>query len=449
MDIDTIFIFRILWKIIQIIISFWIRLFQTMLSFIISKVNKHRIDSTNKSRRGVSDVQNIDMHSVVSQINLHGTTIASVSGAIKLNFLLEYLRVMSHEEFATICFSRNCNQLLHHLQNNGYDFVSPGINGFDPFFGFSENEICSIIRQSVSSINGISITNDAIQYLRGVLGYLSIKGIPIGLQNISRCIQTHLQIGSKNYDSLIELIEYEIKSGSIDASDGTTLQRLLLSGQRELSNLQQLFLMLNDELTNFRLVGKVSTVLDSATKKKLMLIDTSLFQSNCLFSIIANSIDICKKRGISKYVIIIDETAYEHIQSVKNVIHRHINTNPVLFVSDNIYSLFGGNENEWRAVIGGATTLVIGKQNGSESAKKISEHFGQYEKYVITHGKGRGTSHAYYQLFSGSGQQNAFETLSEVEKPKVSVSDLMNLKDNELLITDIDHDQIYHISITV
>lgn len=176
-------------------------MFQTMLSFIISKVNKHRIDSTNKSRRGISDVQNIDMHSVVSQINLHGTTIASVSGAIKLNFLLEYLRVMSHEEFATICFSRNCNQLLHHLQNNGYDFVSPGINGFDPFFGFSENEICSIIRQSVSSINGISITNDAIQYLRGVLGYLSIKGIPIGLQNISRCIQTHLQIGSKNYDS--------------------------------------------------------------------------------------------------------------------------------------------------------------------------------------------------------------------------------------------------------
>ena len=447
-DRDTIFVFKIIWKLFQMYISFWKWLFQTIWNLIIGVVNHHRINSANKTRRGVSTVQQLDLYSVLSQLNLNYITAAAVSGIIKRKVLREYIKISVQDGYTPICFSGNCEELIRSLQSiPGYDFVTPAIDGYDPFFGFTEDEICQLIRQAAASISGMTITNAAIQYLRGAINYLSLRDIVVGFQNIQLCINSPIRIGTQTFDSLIELTENDMQTGRLKPSDGLMIQRLLLSGQSELAKLQEIFSYLYDNLSSYRLNGKVSTLLSALTCKKIILFDTGLFQNNCLFSVIAKSIEICKQRGFRKYAIIVDNTLYENILPVKDMIHRHMVTNPVLFISENLYSLIGGNENEWKSIIGGASTLIIGRQNGSDIAKKLSEHFGQYEKYVITRGKGQGSSHAYYHLFSGIGQQNTFETLSEVDKPKVSVDDLTRLNNNEILVADSLHDSIYHISV--
>lgn len=398
-------------------------------------VARSRIKKENFNRRSISNTNTYNPRQFVERYSNNKCIVMIAQSRLRSSLLTEYIIANNETGIPVICFTSYGTEIQETLlkrSNPGKSFFVNS-DGFEPFVGLPEEEICNIVVRSTYRSQNLKLSQKSIYYIKGILEFLKCKRVQFLFNNIYRCVMPSL---TTNYCTLIEWVENEKKQNCISSDDWERIAKFLYAGQGELDKLQEVFSILQSDLAPYCKGSKRLSVQTALERKQIIVFDIGMMNAEITVSLLSTILSFYRRvRPSERFILVVDSYQYVLSNELKEYIHSHLLDESIVLASENVNQMIEGQEKEWKTIAGGSTTLLVGKQSGSDMAKLISDYFGTYEKIVQNWGTGNGTSVSPVSIISGASHRNNYESYQESTKPKVSIDDLQHLESNEVLVS--------------
>lgn len=246
---------------------------------------------------------------------------------------------------------------------------------YDPLYNKTSQEIYNLIINSAPS--GYSIAAVGQQYISGVYEFIKSKSIPPFSDMFLNC----------PHDTLFDKIDDSLSQGYLTNQDAVKIRNLLIQGQSERYNIQTFFSDLarqgNGVLANQKNRAAASNIKKVAEHNGLIMLDIITSTNNILLNIIINEIKEVLATG-KKIMVILDGISLSTNDKLNNLMKSLSARCLTTLVSDNVYAMFGSDENLFLAFVGKSSKCIVFSHALGISCTKWADVFGYYDTDKIS-----------------------------------------------------------------
>jgi len=354
---------------------------------IVALINRRRISNTlrrieneNIVEQGVVKYQPSSIEAFFDETEAMGSMVFSgglnpircraISRAIECAYLQGYSVVAVHADNQELE-----NTLLNSFGNQYVSIVNKGNPVYDPFYGKSNSDINRLVLSS--GTKGIEVGSSGLYYLEGISDFIRSKGIVPYIDMYITC--PHMEL----FDKINDL---ELK-GVIDSEKARQITSKLMQGEIERSNIENFFSRLSTQSNGIiakKPQLKYAVNVEKAFRgKQIISIDVCSSTNTILLNIVINEIVMEMEKG-KRVLLIADNIPLQTSNALQQLVKSLGANCSVILSADDVYSLFGGEENEFFAFAGKCSKTILSKHSSAFSSQKLSEFIGYYDKKEIT-----------------------------------------------------------------
>lgn len=331
-------------------------------------------------------------------------------------------------------------QLRNNFSGNGkYKEISAASPCFEPLYGLNELEIANQILESAPK--DYDIKYNARYYIEGISAYLKASGKNLSFKLFSTC--PHSMIFDK-----VDDLEMQ---GKITDYEAQEIKSKLMMGQSENYKLDSFLASLRMEIEPIMYVSKRGhrplNVLTALKQNMILCFDLSAVTNKLLLNTIIYQLKLALTRGL-QYQIVIDSIPINTNDSYAAYIKAPSDKVCKTIVTDDFYSMVGGDEKLFSAVVGSTQTLIIMNHASGHSATKWAEVFGQYDKFEESYSTSRGGSRRTPFSILSSPNYNRTVNISKNREYIVKPEVISRMGNGEAFIQSAALGQLVHIFLT-
>ena len=372
---------------------------------------------------------------------------ALVSGGnlkLRTNAIVAQTICTTNNGFPVVIIHEGNHLLEQELRNEfsgcgNYKEISTSNPCFEPFYGLSELEITNQILESAPK--DYDIKYNARYYIEGISSYLKASGKNLSFKLFSTC--PHSLIFDK-----VDDLETQ---GKITDYEAQEIKSKLMMGQSENYKLDSFLASLRMEISPIMYVskrGQRPLNIISALKQNLILcLDVSSVTNKLLLNTIIYQLKLALTRGL-QYQIVIDSIPIDSNEAYAAYIKAPSDKICKTIVTEDFYSMVGGDEKVFSAVVGNTQTLIIMNHASGHSATKWAEVFGQYDKYEESYSTSRGGSRRTPFSILSSPNYNKTVNISKNREYIVKPEAISRMGNGEAFIQSAALGQLAHIFLT-
>lgn len=443
---EVLYILTLLFKGFFALIGLGINIISWLINVISNYIFHKRIASANSTRRGVDKEISLPYSQCVSNhIPRSNCIVSSSSDSARTSILSEIIAQLHRDGMPVICLHMGNQDLEKKLKRNvkSEDLfaVNTSTKGFSPFKNMPLLRRREILLKCTSYLPQFSFSTAANDYLRGVELFLEAHNRPITLGNICKCIRPDPDTDPA--DNLYDWVDIEESEQKISRTDAAKIKRCLTKGEADLPKLINTIEVLENDILPICKGAERCSFYSAITDNKVLLLDMSMLIGEITQSFIFT---ILQKLNLQyRFSLVIDSLDYSSNKSFSTFVKSKHLTGPLVLSSENLYSMIGGDEKEWKSIIGASSIIFAGHHAGGDTAEALAKDFGTYERFEQHFGSGqsinkRGPTDAF-----GGSSHNSHEGYAIVTKSKVTLDDLQRLNQNEFLIKDPRYGIVEHV----
>ena len=276
--------------------------------------------------------------------------------------------------------------LLHggnrELENSATNYFGIGnvcvVNGsnpiYDPFIGASNSEIARLIVSSSTKDYKINATGR--YYINGISDYIRAN------KKSPRC---YMYINCPHL-TFIDGVNKAESQGRISQNEARSIISQIMQGEIERGNIEAFFQALSRQgasiLAQKSNAGNAVNYVDVSHKQQILSVDVQSSTNTVLINTLVNEAETIISQG-GKTMIVADGIQICTSDVLMDYIKRGGGYYSVVASSDDVYSGFGGNDNEFFAFSGKCSKIIISKHSSAHSCQKYSDIIGSYDKHEI------------------------------------------------------------------
>ena len=395
-------------------------------------IRNRRIRKYNKRARGLQINKNTTTDTIFPQDTYRDNIIISGGSQTERMQLCEQIILNAYNVSHPIIILHAANGPMENIiaANNFGIVISERNKKFDAFASFEFNEIFQVVTETCKSKYEIKPAGRYI--LQVVYSLLESRGSKPFFSGFANC----------PYFKLSDQIVSRLNSGSISQDAADELNSLLLTGQSELPKIDAFFSDMKSQTDfisaknpkNENAVG----VLSAIKMNQILCIDIKSSSNDMLLELIVNSLIIAMNRGFD-FSLLIDDISFTNNEMLKNAICQKSNHRNIILSKD-LFSLTGGKEDVFSAILGEAEKTVLFRHGSGASCDKWSMYLGEYERVDVSYNRNAGWSRSEKSGFNS----NIGQTESLKRERKVNPEQIRSLSDNEAILYDKATDSLVH-----
>ena len=361
-------------------------------------------DRANKKNRGIAEYRPTEISTLFDSNN--GAYSAVISGGdqhYRTNAIVAQAKAAFDSGFPVVIIHENDNSLCYKLGNafpgnNVYTEISPSSPCFEPFYGLEPVELANQIVETAPQ--SYEIKHVVRYYLDGLMSYLSAKGKHASFKMMMNCPHAFM------FDKIDDLQ----MNGLITDSEAQTIKSKLMMGQSESLKLDAYLQGFNIEMGQTRFITgngyRPCNVISSLSQNRVVSIDIGSVSNMIMLNTIIYQLNLAQRKGI-QYMLIVDSIPVDTNDSFSKLMKTPSRGSLRTIVSEDLYSMTGGDEKLFSAMVGDAGIIVVMQHYSGQSAMKWAETFGQYDKYEESYSTNNGRSREPFKLFSSHNSSSS------------------------------------------
>lgn len=268
-------------------------------------------------------------------------------------------------------------------RTGNYYEISPLTPCFEPFYGLNSLEIANQIIETATKDYDVKV--NMRYYIDGISSIIKAKKHNLSFKLFSTC--PHAII----FDKIDELQ----LQGKISDNDAQEIKSKVMMGQSENYKLDAFLTSLRMEIEPLMYVNKQGlkpvNVVSTLKKHSVLCFDIASVTNKLLLNTIVYQLKLALTKGI-RYGIIIDSIPISSNEMYASYLRSLSDNICKTIVSDDFYSMVGGDEKTFSSLIGSSQILIVMSHTSGHSATKWAETFGQYDKYEESYSKSKGAN---------------------------------------------------------
>lgn len=344
-----------------------------------SKNEFDRISRENIINRGVVEYVPCPIESFISDSEaLNNMVFSGGKNSYRTRAIVRSIdcaNAQNHDVVVFHCSNRALeNQIVQLYGNSQCIVINPNNPVYDPFIGRTKAEISNLILESTSK--GYEIHPSGKYYIDGISDFiLALKVDPY--------VRMYIQCP---HGFLIDRVNDDQLKGKISNHQASLIITQIMQGELERGNIEHFFWELHNQsqmiIASRNKVQNAVNIKSAVNQKKIIVIDVVSTTHNLLINMLSNEIRnlISQNRRI---FFVIDNLQLHSCEVLQNLSMQSGNNLKLLLSSDDVYSSFGGDDNQFFSFLGKTSKVIISKHTSAHSSQKWSDFIGPYEKYEI------------------------------------------------------------------
>lgn len=282
--------------------------------------------------------------------------------------------------------------------NDKFVEVNNDTSCFEPLFSLNELEIANQIMETASELYDMGWK--ARYYIEGIGEYLKKSGKNLSFNMFSTC--PHAQ--------MFEKVENLRMQGGINDIEEQQIKSKLMKGQSEIDKLDTYMASLKMEMGDLRYIPgngqQPINIISALNDAEIICIDIASAMNKLLLNTLVFQLKLALSKGI-RYTLIVDSISLNANEAFANYLKAPTDRICTLIAADDFYSMVGGDEKAFNALMGRCQIAVVMSHTSGNSATKWAEIFGQYDKYETSYSRAKGSSkRTPFSLFASPYQNN-------------------------------------------
>ncbi len=343
------------------------------------KINKAKKEAAQKSEenKNIAHYREADLSYLLTpSTSRESMVISGANGCMRNLTLKRCLANCSQQAQPVIVLHSGNTELESYIATLPHSIVCNSRHKyFDPIRGFSYANLAEVLQK---------VAKDQFQtgpkFAKVIKTIYDMQGGQLTYRNLVTC----------PFDNLTNVIQSRLTQGRITQDQYNRYNAAFLSGQDELDNLEYIVEYLKGKLSSLAddsiAAGKQS-VLTAIQNNMIMSLDIGSVTNQTELNFILTSLTLALDQGCSATILLDNVIDIENKQLVQILTNPPSTVNFILSASD-VCSLFGGKQDLFCACSGRADKILLFKHVSGENAKKWSEFFGDYERYVLQASRG-------------------------------------------------------------
>lgn len=309
---------------------------------------------------------------------------------------------------------------------------------YEPFLGLSNPEISRMVIQSQEKNQ--EIHSQGRYYLDAMSEYIKSRGITPYCDMFINC--PHYQIFDKISDAEM--------NGKISTAKASQIKTMLMQGQAEQSNIEEYFYRLQHQagyiLAKKSNLNNATNILKSSQNGEVLMIDILSSTNTLLLELLLQDTENALTRG-HKLLVIYNGIPLYSSENLMLFSKSNAANCKKVFSSEDVYSMLGGEENNFTTVVGNASKIILYSHRSGLSCGKWADVFGQYDMRDITQTMANGQTKK--SIFDWAPDTNVTSTLSVSTKREyiVKPEELNRMSQNEAYIYDSNKNELSHTTV--
>jgi hypothetical protein len=310
--------------------------------------------------------------------------------------------------------------------------INPNNPIYDPFIGRTKPEISNLILESTTK--GYEIHPSGKYYIDGISDFILAKRVNPYIGMYLTC---------PHGDLLDRLNDHQLK-GKITNRQASLIITQIMQGELERGNIEHFFRGFANQgqmlLASSSQLQNASNIKLAVNQNKVILIDVLSNTHSLLINMLSNEIRNLLSQN-RKIFLALDNMQLQSSEVLQNLSVQSGNNLKLLLSSDDVYSSFSGDDNQFYSFVGKTSKVIISKHTSAHSSQKWSDFMGTYDKYDINPTYQTNTS----MFGPGSSKSNSV-IIKKEQKVKPEEIQLMSV--DEVYIKSNSTGEIAHATIT-
>lgn len=320
-----------------------------------------------------------------------------------------------------------------------YIEISPNSPRFEPFYGLSEIEIANQVLETAPKEYDIKF--NARYYIDGISAFLKASKKNLSFKLFSTCPHAIL------FDKVDDLET----QGKISSQDAQEIKSKLMMGQSENYKLDTFLASLKMEIEPLMYISnsghRPMNVITAVKSGFVLCLDVASVTNKLLLSTIIFQLKLALTRGL-QYEIMIDSIPINSNEAYKAYLQAPSDKVCKTIAAEDFYSMVGGDEKTFSAVVGNIQTLIVMSHQSGHSATRWAEVFGQYDKYEETYSTSKGGSRRSPFSVMPSPNYNRTVSVSKNREYIVKPEEITRMGNGEAYILSAALGELAHIYLT-
>lgn len=313
--------------------------------------------------------ENTPLENMMFSGGANSIRIRAITRAIECAYVQGYSLMVLH------CGDRNLEQNLNDYFGSGnLCFINNTNPLYDPFSGASNDEI---VRLTISSSTKDSKINTVGRYyLKGVSDYIRAN------HKTPRC---YMYINCPHL-TFIDGVNKAESQGRISQDQSRAIISQIMQGEVERGNIETFFQSFYRQ--SAAILAQKSNAANAVNfsiashRQKIFCVDVQTSINTLLINMLINEAYALMTLG-PKVIIVIDGIQIISTDVLRDCLKRAGTNLSVVVSLDDVYSGFGGSDNDFFAFAGTCSKIVISKHSSAYSCQKFSDLIGSYDKQEI------------------------------------------------------------------
>ncbi|MCM1507990.1 MAG: hypothetical protein NC177_12795 [Ruminococcus flavefaciens] len=365
--------------------KFIFKIFGKIFTFLIGLLSfgaiKHKINKNNKKNRGLI----VEKPQDIKQLCENGINKNMLISGGNSNLRAYILSQTLNDSFTScnngmIVLHIGDNELINALnlsKNLNILRVDSLTKNFDPFYHRTDDEIIHIISDSLP--NNMTLNNNAMSLLQGILLYIRATGGTPSLMALEKC----------PYYQLVDKVNKAIDTGKISEQIGEQIIRYLIAGTSEIQIVANYINSLFKECSSILCIGNYSLCTDvkkAIDDRQILVMDISTAANNILLNIIFSQIRDILRYSPNTKIVLNNLNISSSESKVKDLIQ--ICNNNLIFSTQDLYTTLSGDSSLFDILVSRSSYNIVMQHNNATSSDKWSEKMGAYDKMETDFGFG-------------------------------------------------------------
>lgn len=386
------------------------------------------IHEANEARRGIvyyqpSQVEaffdeSAPVESLIVSGGNNNLRIRSVSRAMECALLQGYRVLVMHSG------NKELEQgLISYFGSNVICIINRNNPVYDPFYQASNDEISRLVISASQKKHKISPAGR--YYLNGISDYIRFNHKSPRCYMFIRC----------PHQTFIDRVNAAEMNGVISSTDARMVVSQITQGQTERGNIESFFHDLSIQgasvLSKKNNAAYATNFINESKRQRVFSVDIQSNSNSILMDLLVNESEALVSQGI-KMMIVTDGISVHASEALVNYVNNIGGNTSAVVSSEDVYSEFGGLDNEFFAFAGKCSKLVISRHSSAYSSQKVSDAIGSYDKQEISDSISRNV-HYYGKWGVGSSQTlNVSIKRENIVKPE----EIQRMSNEEVIILD-------------
>ena len=210
--------------------------------------------------------------------------------------------------------------------------------------------------------------------------------------------------------NVFEKVENLRMQGGINDIEEQQIKSKLMKGQSEIDKLDTYMASLKMEMGDLRYIPgngqQPINIISALNDAEIICIDIASAMNKLLLNTLVFQLKLALSKGI-RYTLIVDSISLNANEAFANYLKAPTDRICTLIAADDFYSMVGGDEKAFNALMGRCQIAVVMSHTSGNSATKWAEIFGQYDKYETSYSRAKGSSkRTPFSLFASPYQNN-------------------------------------------